>query len=337
MDRRNKPSALAATPAPPPQARVDLVGDRVTAVLPSGESVEILLTGATVLSWKGAVHGGEPAERLFLSEGAVLDGSKAVRGGIPIVFPVFGQSPADVPTSKLPQHGLARTSRWEFLGKSTSESEGKADAGAGASSSTKAAAAGSSNGVQLDFGLSAASADPALRALWPYDFALLYRVTLAPGSLATAIVVTNEGSAAFDFQVLLHTYLRVDDIAQVGVDGLAGASYLDKVEGFKEKTQAATGHVDITGETDRVYVPAQGASQPLTVLQGGRPLYGVQRDNLADVVVWNPWTEKVKSIGDFAPKDGYKNMLCVEPGSVSSWQTLEPNDAFEGAQVITLL
>lgn len=330
MDRRNKPSALAATPALPPQARVDLVGDRVTAVLPSGESVEILLTGATVLSWKGAVNGGAPAERLWLSEGAVLDGSKAVRGGIPVVFPVFGQSPADKATSKLPQHGLARTSRWEFLGKSTSESE--TTAGTGSSSS-----AASSNGVQLDFGLSASSADPALKSLWPYDFALLYRVTLEPGSLATSIVVTNEGDKAFDFQVLLHTYLHVDDISKVAVDGLAGAPYSDKVDGFKQKTQAATGHVDITGETDRVYVPAQGAAQPLTVLEGGAPRYGIKRDNLSDVVVWNPWSTKTASIGDFAPKDGYKNMLCVEPGSVSSWTTLEPGEAYEGAHAISLL
>lgn len=90
MDRRNKPSALAATKAAPPQARVDLVGDRVTAVLPTtGESVEVFLTGATVLSWKG-LKNDVVAERLWLSEGAILDGSKPVRGGIPVVFPVFG-------------------------------------------------------------------------------------------------------------------------------------------------------------------------------------------------------------------------------------------------------
>lgn len=52
-----------------------------------GESVEILLFGATITSWKS---GGE--EKLWLSSGAKLDGSKAVRGGIPLVFPVGGSS-----------------------------------------------------------------------------------------------------------------------------------------------------------------------------------------------------------------------------------------------------
>ncbi|CAK7264388.1 hypothetical protein SEPCBS57363_001044 [Sporothrix epigloea] len=322
MDRRNKPSALSATPAAPPQARVDILGDRVAAVLPTGESVEVLLTGATVLSWKGAASGGVAEERLWLSGAAVLDGSKAVRGGIPVVFPVFGKSPADLATSRLPQHGLARTSRWEFLGRSTSESD----------ASSKA----TSNGVQLDFGLTWSAADPALKALWPFDFALLYRVTLDPGSLTTSIVVTNnEAEKAFDFQVLLHTYFRVGDITQVHVDGLGGAPYSDKLEAFKTKTQIES-KVEFTSGTDRIYQPEGGAAQVLTIVEAGHPKYSISRDNLPDAVVWNPWA-KTKDIDDFEPKDGFKNMLCVEPGSVSGWQTLEPGDAFEGAQSISLL
>lgn len=85
VDRPNKPSALAATPQQShAQPTVDIEDGRVKAALPTGETVEVLLHGATVLSWKDA--GGN--EKLWLSEGAVLDGSKAVRGGIPLVFPV---------------------------------------------------------------------------------------------------------------------------------------------------------------------------------------------------------------------------------------------------------
>jgi hypothetical protein len=86
VQRPNKPSALAATPGLQPQAQVTISDDssRVTAVLPTGESVEVLLYGATVLSWKDAAGD----EKLWLSEGAKLDGTKAVRGGIPLVFPV---------------------------------------------------------------------------------------------------------------------------------------------------------------------------------------------------------------------------------------------------------
>lgn len=86
VDRPNKPSALVSTPGLPPQAQVTITdgNSRISAKLPSGESVDILLFGATVISWKDAQGG----EKLWLSEGAKLDGSKAVRGGIPLVFPV---------------------------------------------------------------------------------------------------------------------------------------------------------------------------------------------------------------------------------------------------------
>lgn len=86
VDRPNKPSALVSTPGLPPQAQVTITdgNSRISAKLPSGESVDILLFGATVISWKDA----QGDEKLWLSDGAKLDGSKAVRGGIPLVFPV---------------------------------------------------------------------------------------------------------------------------------------------------------------------------------------------------------------------------------------------------------
>lgn len=78
--------ALASTPSMPPQAQVSIshANSRVTAVLPTGESIEILLYGATIISWKD--NTGD--DKLWVSEAAKLDGSKAVRGGIPLVFPV---------------------------------------------------------------------------------------------------------------------------------------------------------------------------------------------------------------------------------------------------------
>lgn len=90
VDRANKPSALSASSAAADQgAQVDIEGtgaaSKVIATLSTGESVEVLLYGATVTSWKS--NGGK-TENLWLSEKAALDGSKAVRGGVPVVFPV---------------------------------------------------------------------------------------------------------------------------------------------------------------------------------------------------------------------------------------------------------
>ncbi|KAI0020092.1 galactose mutarotase-like domain-containing protein [Xylariomycetidae sp. FL0641] len=318
VDRPNKPTALASTPGLPPQPQVVTThnNSRVSAVLPTGESIEVLLYGATLISWKDRAGN----EKLWLSEAAKLDGSKPVRGGIPLVFPLFGTSPDHVETSKLPQHGFARNSKWEFLGKSSSES----------SPSTGVTDAS----VKLDFGLSSATLDAAAKEAWPYTFSAIYSITLTPENITTGMVITNDGSEAFEFQMLMHTYLRVNDITKVEVTGLDESWYVDKVDGAQTKQQE--GIVTITGETDRVYTPAKGPSEPVKVVEGGNTLFTLVRDNLKDLVVWNPWTEKAAGMADFAPDNGYKNMICVEAGSVKRWCALDPNDAFEGAQTITM-
>lgn len=51
------------------------------------------------------------------------------------------------------------------------------------------------------------------------------------------------------------------------------------------------------------------------------------------MVVWNPWTD-AKTMADFAPAEGFKEMICVEAGSVAGWQKLEAGETWEGSQVI---
>jgi glucose-6-phosphate 1-epimerase len=69
-----------------------------------------------VVSWKSPKpHLSIPVEHLFVSSKAHLDGSKPVRGGIPLVWPNFGP-PTHPEHSKLNQHGFARNSVWVFDG-----------------------------------------------------------------------------------------------------------------------------------------------------------------------------------------------------------------------------
>jgi len=84
VDRPHKPAAIHSPSTKLPQAAVAVDDAKVVARLPSGESVEVLLFGASVVSWKSAAG----AENLWVSDAAKLDGSKPVRGGIPVVFPV---------------------------------------------------------------------------------------------------------------------------------------------------------------------------------------------------------------------------------------------------------
>lgn len=47
------------------------------------------------------------------------------------------------------------------------------------------------------------------RKAWPFDFALVYSVTLAKDGLQTVLNVQNKGKEPFEFQMLLHSYFKI--------------------------------------------------------------------------------------------------------------------------------
>jgi len=147
-------------------------------------------------------------------------------------------------------------------------------------------------------------------------------------------VVQNDGDQAWEFQTLMHTYFRVKDISAVSVSGLESSSYIDKTTSPISTATSDTEPVVITSTTDRVYTPADGSTSPVTISEGGKKKYSIVRDNMNQVVVWNPF-EGAASIGDFSPKDGYKEMICVEAGAVKGWIELGPGETWEGGQIIT--
>lgn len=63
--------------------------------------------------------------------------------------------------------------------------------------------------MKLDFGLSHTMLSEEFRKAWPYEFGLVYSVTLTKTSLQTQLQVRNEGTQNFEFQVLMHTYLNI--------------------------------------------------------------------------------------------------------------------------------
>ncbi|KAI8060218.1 galactose mutarotase-like domain-containing protein [Gongronella butleri] len=273
----------------------------VTLAHPSGSSVQVALFGATVTSWK---VGGE--ERLFVSEKAILDGTKAIRGGIPLVFPIFGVKSQIA----LPQHGFARNSYWDYLGVLTDNDE-----------------------VKVRFGLKDSQLSKEQRQAWSHSFRLTYTVTLSATSLKTFLTVKNEDSDTMEFNTLLHTYFRVKDIANVSVKGLKARTFTDKV---------ANGAVDvedrdlvtIAGEVDRVYQDAPDQLVIFTDTEGHQ--IKVEKEGMKDTVVWNPWIEKAQGMADFGDEE-YHNMICVEVGSVAQWVQLKSGQQWQGGQTLSVL
>ena len=80
-----------------------------------GVTGELYLQGAQVTAWQ------PPGERpvLFTSPNSAFASGRAIRGGIPIVFPWFGAN-RHMPSA--PQHGFARTAAWHLDGVETAGS-----------------------------------------------------------------------------------------------------------------------------------------------------------------------------------------------------------------------
>lgn len=288
---------------------IEELEDKVIVTFPgdASTSVTILKFGATVISWK--VKG---EEQLWLSRAAKLDGSKAVRGGIPLVFPVFGKK-TEGPTKELPQHGFARISNWEFLGVT------------------------SDNPPTVQFGLGPENVDDDLLSLWKKsdgsegfnDFSLFLTVELKSDSLKTSIEVQNTSSVPFDFNYLFHTYLKIGDVEDVLVSNLPGQLCYDQL--LKQSYEERLPVVSFIEEVDRIYQKIDDDIL-VQVVALGHPVHTLKRQNLPDLVVWNPWVKKSKEMVDFEPKDGYKTMVCLEPGYVHQFKTLGPHEKWAASQ-----
>lgn len=219
---------------------------------------------------------------LFLSEKSHFDPAKPIRGGVPIVFPWFGPK-AGSPES--PIHGTARLQTW-----------------------TLAACSRNADG-SVDVALSLAADDADLR--------MTFKIGLGLG-LELEVRARN---APLTFEEAFHTYLVVGDVRQVGVDGLQNAEYIDKMDGFKRKTQPAE-PIRITAETDRVFVNATGTVQVHDPVLGRSIV--VEKEGSASTVVWNPWIAKAKAMPDFGDEE-WPGMICVETANVGDHAVrLEP-------------
>jgi glucose-6-phosphate 1-epimerase len=154
---------------------------------PDGAEATVTLYGAHVVSWKGT----NGQERMFLSSKSALDGSKAIRGGVPVIFPQFAARGAGM------RHGFARVLPWRVR-------ETGMDAGA----------------AFAVFELANADLPQQIAAAWPHEFTLSLRVTVQANELSMSLEVRNTGPQPFPFAAALHTYHLVDDIAAVQIDGV---------------------------------------------------------------------------------------------------------------------
>ena len=222
---------------------------------------------------------GQTISALFLSPRATFAAGQAIRGGVPVCFPWFANHPSD---ATKPAHGFARTRLWQVADIARDDADH----------------------VRVAFRL---ASDAATRALWPAEFSATLTVSIGR-VLAMTLDVENTGADEIAFESALHTYLTVGDVEQIRIHGLERTRFVDKVDGFTEKT-AGDAPIGIVGEIDRVYLDT---TAPCTV---DDPILGrrirVEKDRSLATVVWNPGYEKARGVADIGA-EAWRRFVCVE-------------------------
>lgn len=267
--------------------------DKICLQTGNGAAAEVYRYGAHLTSWRTAAG----REWVFLSQAAQFVPGKAIRGGVPIIFPQFNERGPG------PRHGFARTQEWA-LAEAPDYSAGR---------------------VSCTFRL---TANDGTRALWPHAFDAYFTVSVEDERLKMTLAVENTCTLPFQFTTALHTYLRVEDLQAARLAGLQGLSYWDNDgSNFNQRQLATKPELTFVGALDRVYFDSR---QPLLLTDGAASLQ-ISSEGFGDVVVWNPGPEAAAQMADMQGEE-YRNMLCVEAARIDRPVSLQPGERWVGVQ-----
>lgn len=245
---------------------------RITA--PDGAKATVSLFGAHLLSWKT----GDGVERLFVSAQTPLDGSKAIRGGVPVIFPQFNVRGPGL------RHGFARVSNWRM------------------------AASGGDNGRSfVELKLNQDDLAPEHAQAWPHAFELTLRYTLHGNALEAEFTVHNTGSEPFPFGVALHTYYDVGQLNATSISGLQHQTYTDHHLQTRSQDYPA---LHFNEKHDRLY-----QATPSLMLNTASTTLNLSQQGFSEWVVWNPGQLDAAALVDLAD-DEYQRFVCIEPARI---------------------
>lgn len=267
----------------------------VTIRAADGAQATVTLYGGHLVSWQTS----DGEERLFCSRASSLDGSRAIRGGVPVIFPQFGARGTGM------RHGFARVSAWQL------ESGGEDDGAAFA-----------------QFVLHHTDLPEAIAAAWPYAFSLRLRVAVKASALDLSLSVHNTGSQAFPFSAALHSYFAIEQLSAVRIAGLQRVRYSDETP---QDALQAEEFLQFDDKLDRIYYQLPG---PLT-LQAGSHALRLEQQGFTDAVVWNPGAQDAAALPDLAG-DEQPRFICIEPALIQP-DTLAAGATWQGRQHLAFI
>jgi galactose mutarotase-like enzyme len=159
-----------------------------TITLTSGDSRVVLAPGRGGMATRFVV--GDRAV-FFLDEATLVDTTKNVRGGNPVLFPSPGKLEADRfardgASGTMGQHGFARNTAWDVVAQSTTEAT-----------------------LRL-------RSNDATRAVYPWDFVATYRYALDAAALRIEQRIETTAPNPMPFGAGFHPYFHVPQAAKAG-------------------------------------------------------------------------------------------------------------------------
>ena len=257
---------------------------------------KLSLYGGQVLSFKPTGQ----QEVLWLSEQSSYQSGKAIRGGIPLCWPWFGENEKQAKGDNAVKHGFARQFPWTLEQVNADE-----------------------NGVTLILIL----AGEKQHALWPNAYAL--KQTLFFGkNLKQTLTMSNLSKEDAYYSAALHSYFSVSNPSNVGIDALTGLSYDDKLSSSASIQQKP---VSCIGEIDRVY----HSDKEMTIVDNKwQRKIELNSDNCQQWVLWNPGTELANKMADIHP-GGEQEYVCLEAAN-TKWQVIPAGETMTISQEITV-
>lgn len=267
----------------------------VTVTGADGAQLTACLHGGHVLGWVPAGGG----QRLWLSPAARCGPGKAIRGGVPVIFPQFSDR------GPLPKHGIARDRAWQRL---------PPDA--------------------LDDRLDGSAAwsvvlrdDEVTRAVWPQSFELTLTAVARGRRLDIDLSVRNTGTESWSFTAALHGYLAVLDPTAV-LAGLGGRGAQDNAAGGARIRLGEPG--EALAALDRRDVAVPGVTDPIELIDPEAGLTTLTAEGFTDRVVWNPGPGH--GLGD-VPEGAESGFVCLEAARLDPVE-LRTGERWTGRQTL---
>jgi glucose-6-phosphate 1-epimerase len=259
--------------------------------------LELYLQGAHITRYQPLAG----VDLLWMSDSAVYQPAKALRGGIPLCWPWFG---ADSVDADRPQHGYARTSDFSVVSTLADDQ---------ASSITLALGP-----AQLTF------------PDWHNKLRLEFEIRLS-AALWMEMRSHNLSNSPLILSNALHSYLRISSRSQVAIPAVTGLTYLDKLQDYLPRRQLTA--ITLNSEVDRVYQAPPATIDLLDSARGSKTSIRSWGNN--NLVIWNPGAQKALAMADF-DDDGFERMVCLEPANALQQSiTLQPDERHRLGQVIT--